>query len=47
MRDNYSDETYFELIDNLRSALKVLTMKIEPKVYEYGLLTCHQNCISK
>jgi hypothetical protein len=33
-----NDETYNELIGNLRSTLKALAKKIEPKVYEYGFL---------
>jgi hypothetical protein len=32
------DEIYNELIDKLRSALKLLAEKVEPKVYEYGFL---------
>ena len=32
------DETYNELIGNLRLTLKTLARKIEPKVYEYGFL---------
>ena len=37
--DNKSeDETYTKLIADLREALKVLSQKIEPKVYEYGFL---------
>ena len=38
MNNKSDDETYNELIGNLRSALKTLSMKIEPKVYEYGFL---------
>jgi len=33
-----NDETYNELIANLREKLKTLAKKIEPKVYEYGFL---------
>ena len=33
-----NDETYNGLIAELRSALKILAEKIEPKVYEYGFL---------
>jgi hypothetical protein len=33
-----ADETYNTLIKNLRKALKTLSQKIEPKVYEYGFL---------
>jgi len=38
MNNKSNDEKYNELIDNLRSALKILAKKIEPKVYEYGFL---------
>jgi len=38
MNNKSSDETYNGLIANLRSALKTLAEKIEPKVYEYGFL---------
>ena len=38
MKNKSGDETYNELIGNLRSALKILANKIEPKVYEYGFL---------
>jgi hypothetical protein len=38
MNNKSEDETYNELLDNLRDALKVLAQKIEPKVYEYGFL---------
>ncbi len=38
MNTKSSDETYNELIGNLRAALKELAKKIEPKVYEYGFL---------
>jgi hypothetical protein len=38
MNNKSDDETYNELIGNLRSALKVLAKKIEPKVYDYGFL---------
>jgi hypothetical protein len=38
MNNRSEDETYNELIDNLRLALKALAKKIEPKVYEYGFL---------
>jgi hypothetical protein len=38
MNNNSDDETYNELIDNLRFTLKILASKIEPKVYEYGFL---------
>ncbi len=32
------DETYMELIGNLRNSLKILAKKIEPKIYKYGFL---------
>ena len=38
MNNKSEDEKYNELIENLRSALKMLAKKIEPKVYEYGFL---------
>jgi hypothetical protein len=38
MNNKSNDETYNELIGNLRSALKMLAKKIEPKVYEYEFL---------
>ena len=38
MKNTSKDETYITLIDNLRSALKILAEKIEPKIYEYGFL---------
>jgi len=38
MNAKSDDVTYNELIGNLRSALKALAAKIEPKVYEYGFL---------
>jgi hypothetical protein len=38
MNAKSEDATYNELIANLRSALKTLAKKIEPKVYEYGFL---------
>ena len=38
MNNKSNDETYNELIANLRSALKTLAKKIEPKVYDYGFL---------
>jgi hypothetical protein len=38
MNNKSDDETYNELIGNLRLALKLLARKIEPKVYEYGFL---------
>ncbi len=33
-----TDETYTALLAALRGALKTLTVKIQPKVYEYGFL---------
>lgn len=38
MNNKSSDETYMNLITNLRDKLKLLQAKIEPKVYEYGFL---------
>jgi hypothetical protein len=38
MNNKSDNETYNELIGDLRSALKILAKKIEPKVYEYGFL---------
>jgi len=38
MNNKSNDETYNALIVDLRSALKILAAKIEPKVYEYGFL---------
>ncbi len=38
MNSKSTDEVYTQLIANLRDALKILSEKIEPKVYEYGFL---------
>jgi len=38
MNNKSDDETYNKLIGDLRSALKELANKIEPKVYEHGFL---------
>lgn len=38
MNNKSNDETYTELIGNLRDELRVLARKIEPKVYEYDFL---------
>jgi hypothetical protein len=38
MNNKSSDVTYMKLISSLRENLKILTQKIEPKVYEYGFL---------
>lgn len=38
MKTKSDDETYNELISDLRSKMKVLAKQIEPKVYEYGFL---------
>ena len=38
MINKSNDETYNELMGNLRLALKALAAKVEPKVYEYGFL---------
>ncbi|MDR3302803.1 MAG: hypothetical protein LBS86_00125, partial [Treponema sp.] len=38
MNSTSADETYTQLLGALRDALKALTQKIQPKVYEYGFL---------
>ncbi|GBU28973.1 hypothetical protein R84B8_02535 [Treponema sp. R8-4-B8] len=38
MNSKSGDDTYNALIADLRSALKILAEKIQPKVYEYGFL---------
>jgi hypothetical protein len=38
MNNKSADETYTQLLGALRGALKALTQKIQPKVYEYGFL---------
>lgn len=38
MNSKSTDEKYTELIKILRDKLKILTKKIEPKIYEYGFL---------
>jgi hypothetical protein len=38
MKNKSEDETYNGLIAELRSTLKTLAEKIEPKVYKYGFL---------
>ena len=38
MKNKSTDEMYNTLIADLREKLKVLTLKIQPKVYEYGFL---------
>lgn len=38
MKTNSDDERYTGLIQNLRTKLNVLALKIKPKVYEYGFL---------
>jgi hypothetical protein len=38
MNSTSTDETYSELIENMRRNIKILAQKIEPKVYEYGFL---------
>jgi len=38
MNNKSTDETYTNLISNLREKLKILAETIEPKVYEYGFL---------
>jgi hypothetical protein len=38
MNTKSADETYAQLLGALREALKTLTQKIQPKVYQYGFL---------
>ena len=38
MNTKSEDKKYNELVNNLRTAIKLLADKIEPKVYEYGFL---------
>jgi hypothetical protein len=38
MNSKSADETYNRLLETLKGALKALTQKIQPKVYEYGFL---------
>ena len=38
MNNKSNDENYMKLISDLRTKLKLLAKKIEPKVYEYGFL---------
>ncbi|MDR3246886.1 MAG: hypothetical protein LBT50_10725 [Prevotellaceae bacterium] len=38
MNNKSEDETYTNLLTDLRDKLKILAKKIEPKVYEYGFL---------
>ena len=38
MNNKSTDEEYSRLIANLRYKLKLLAIKIQPKVYEYGFL---------
>jgi len=38
MNTKSNDDTYNDLIKNLRQKLSVLAEKIQPKVYEYGFL---------
>jgi hypothetical protein len=38
MNSKSADETYNQLIGNLRDEMKILAAKIEPKVYEYEFL---------
>ena len=38
MNNKSGNEEYNKLISDLRSALKLLALKIQPKVYEYGFL---------
>jgi hypothetical protein len=38
MNSKSDDKEYMKLIGNLRTSLKILAKKIEPKIYEYGFL---------
>jgi len=38
MNNKSDDKTYMKLIIDLRDSLKILSQKIEPKIYEYGFL---------
>ena len=38
MNNESSDEKYSALINDLRTAMKALSRRIEPKVYEYRFL---------
>jgi hypothetical protein len=38
MNTKSADEIYTQLLGASRDALKTLTQKIQPKVYEYGFL---------
>ncbi|MCL2073615.1 MAG: hypothetical protein FWH18_06830, partial [Marinilabiliaceae bacterium] len=38
MNNKSKNETYNNLMENLRTELKILAQKIEPKVYDYGFL---------
>lgn len=38
MNNKSEDETYLKLIQNLREALELLEIKLQPKVYEFGFL---------
>jgi hypothetical protein len=38
MKNRSEDETYNDLLAALREKQKILTAKIQPKVYEYGFL---------
>jgi hypothetical protein len=38
MKTKSEDETYNNLINNLRKALEILEIKLQPKVYEFGFL---------
>jgi hypothetical protein len=38
MNNKSEDQTYMQLITELRAKLKLLADKIAPKVYEYGFL---------
>jgi len=38
LNNKSSDQKYTQLIANLRESLKILSFKIQPKVYEFGFL---------
>ena len=38
MNNKSNDERYMKLITDIRDSLKILSQKIEPKIYEYGFL---------
>jgi len=38
MNNSSDDETYMLLIRKLREQIKILAIKLQPKVYQYGFL---------